>query len=95
MKCLSLHMSGKYRGLVVHRLKSDELAPCHLGTGKDARLGTDVQGKLRAQAADVGIALLPKSAAARWHFGIGSSRVLSVGFLDFPCTLKYLIAEKS
>ena len=38
MKCLSLHMNGKDRGLVVHRLKSDELAPCHLGTGKDARV---------------------------------------------------------
>jgi hypothetical protein len=31
-------MSGQYRGLVVHRLKSDDLAPCHLGTGKDARV---------------------------------------------------------
>ena len=47
-------------------------------------LGTDVQGKLRAQAADVGIALLPKSAAARWHFGIVSSLVPSVGFLELP-----------
>jgi len=30
-------MNGKYRGLVVHKLKPVELAPCHLGSGKDAR----------------------------------------------------------
>jgi len=84
MKCLSLHINGKYRGLVVHKLKSEELAPCHLGSGKDARASTDVQGELRAQAADVGVALLPKSAAAQWHFGIVSLPVLSVGFLEFP-----------
>ena len=47
-------------------------------------LGADVQGKLRAQAADVGIALLPKSAAAQWHFGIVSSGVLSVDFFRTP-----------
>jgi hypothetical protein len=74
MKCFSLHMNGKYRGLAVHRLKSDELAPCHLGSeGRTGEiLGTDVQGELRAQAVDVGVALLPKS-AAQWHFGMVSS----------------------
>jgi hypothetical protein len=58
-------------------------------------LGTDVPDELRAQAADGGVALLPKSAAAQWHFGIVSSSVLSVGFLEAPCTLKHLTAEKS
>ena len=80
-------MSGKYRRLVVHKLKSDELAPCHLGKrqGRTGEiLGTDVQDELRVQAADVGAALLPKSAAAQWHFGIVSSRVLSVDFLELP-----------
>jgi hypothetical protein len=58
-------------------------------------LATDLQVELRDQAADVGVALLPKSAAAQWRFGMVSSPVLSVGFLEFRCTLKHLTAEKS
>jgi hypothetical protein len=76
-------MNGKHRGLVVHKLKPVELAPCHLGSGKDARarfLSTDIPGELRAQAADVGVALLPKSRAAQWHFGMVSSPVLRLAF---------------
>jgi len=62
-------MNGKYRGLVVHKLKSDELAACHLESGKDARAGFSARRSVWTTrlAADVSVALLPKSAAAQWH----------------------------
>jgi len=47
-------------------------------------LGTDVQGELRAQAADVGVALLPKKrsgSVALWHSFLTCS---FVGFSEFP-----------
>ena len=80
-------MNGKYRGLVVHKLKPSRTGAMSSWKrqGRTGEiLGTDVQGELRTQAADVGVALLPKSAAARWHFGMVSSPVLSVGFLELP-----------
>jgi hypothetical protein len=89
-------MKRKYRGLVVHKLKPVELA--HLGSGKEVRArfsAPTFRTNYAPQAADVGVALLPKSVAAQWHFGIVSSSVPSVGFLEAPCTLKHLTAEKS